>query len=321
MCGNTMPPEPDLIVIAGPTASGKSALALAIGGHLNGEIISCDSVAVYRGMDIGSAKPTPAERARIPNHLIDVVTPDVEYSAGDYGRAARQAVQQITARGRTPIVAGGTGLYLRALLDGLSQIPARDEPLRKRLRNAADRRGEAYLHRLLRRLDPSAAARIHANDAPKLIRAIELNLLERTSTEAVWQAARPEPLTGFRILHFGLAPPRDELYRRIDDRCAHMFKEGLIEETRTLQKQYGPNCRALNALGYAQAKAVLAGQMSQAEALAAAQQGHRNYAKRQGTWFRKDTRTQWLPGFGEDAIQALLASLTPPAEPSDYPPA
>ncbi len=304
-----MPTEPNLIVITGPTASGKSSLALALAEQLNGEIISCDSVAVYRGMDIGSAKPTPAERARIPHHLIDVVTPDVEYSAGDYGRAARKAVQAITTRGRTPIVAGGTGLYLRALLDGLSQMPPRDEPLRKRLRDAADRRGEAYLHRLLRRLDSSAAARIHWKDAPKLIRAIELNLLERRPTEAAWQAARPEPLTGIRILQFGLAPARTELYRRIDDRCARMFKEGLIEETRTLQELYGPDCRALNALGYAQAKAALAGQITQEEALTAAQQGHRNYAKRQGTWFRKDTRIQWLQTFGEESFEAVMIGV------------
>lgn len=303
-------PVPLLIVLVGPTASGKTALSLALAKHLNGEIISCDSVAVYRGMDVGSAKPTPAEQAQSPHHLIDVVSPATEYTAGDYGRAARAASHDIAARGRTPIVAGGTGLYLRALLDGLSPMPERDEALRTRLRNFAERRGPASLHRLLHRLDTETATRIHANDAPKLIRALEVTLLARQPIGQTWQEQRPEPLTGYRVVQFGLAPPRADLYTRINARCADMYNNGLIEETRNLIEQYGADRPAFRALGYAQAAAVLRGELTEAEALAATQQGHRNYSKRQGTWFRKDPRIEWLPTFGADALHHLLARLT-----------
>ena len=258
-----------------------------------------------------SAPPNPHPLSKRSSRTTSSTSspPGTDYSAGDYGRAARQAARDIAARGRTPIVTGGTGLYLRALLDGLSPLQPRNEALRTRLRNAAQRRGDTYLHRLLQRLDPTAAARIHANDSPKLIRAIELNVLERHTTADAWQAARPQPLTGFRIRQFGLAPPRAELYRRIDSRCARMFHNGLLDEMRSLETRYGPDCRAFTALGYAQAQAVLRGSMTEAEALATTQQGHRNYAKRQGTWFRKDPRIHWLPTFGEQAIDRLISLL------------
>lgn len=301
--------DPLLIVLVGPTASGKTALSLQLAERLGSEIVSCDSVAVYREMEIGTAKPSREERARVPHHLIDVVAPDVEYTAGAYGRAARAAVRAIAARGRVPIVAGGTGLYLRALLDGLSAVPARDEALRERLRGVVARRGEGVLHRVLRRLDPVAAGRIHANDLPKLIRAVEVNVLARRPLSEAWKADRPEPLQGFRVVQFGLSPPRAELYRRIHERCAAMFRDGLVEETRGLLVRYGEQCRALGALGYAQAGAVLRGQMSEAEAVAATQQGHRNYAKRQGTWFRRDGRIAWVEGFGESDGEKVLAQL------------
>lgn len=298
--------NPLLLVLVGPTASGKTALALDLAGQLNGEIVSCDSVAVYRGMDIGSAKPTPAEQGRIPHHLVDITTPAIEYTAGDYGRAARAAIRDIAARGRTPIVAGGTGLYLRALLDGLSPMPARNQALRHRLSAIAGRRGPAALHRLLRRFDLTAAAKIHPNDAPKLVRAVEVCLLARRPMTDAWQQQRPEPLTGFRVIQFGLAPPREDLYRRINDRCATMFENGLVNETEGLIAQYGPVCPGFRALGYAQAAAVLRGELTLAEALAATRQGHRNYAKRQGTWFRKDPRIRWLSTFGDNAAAKVL---------------
>ncbi|WP_419804443.1 tRNA (adenosine(37)-N6)-dimethylallyltransferase MiaA [Terriglobus sp.] len=301
--------EPLLLVLVGPTASGKTALSLTLAEHLNGEIVSCDSVAVYRGMDIGSAKPTPAEQARVPHHLIDVTTPATNYTAGDYGRAARAAIRDITARNRTPIVAGGTGLYLRALLDGLSPMPARDEALRDRLRKIAERRDPAALHRLLTRFDPAAATSIHPNDEPKLIRAVEVSVLARRPITAAWQDHRPEPLTGFHVVQFGLAPPRAELYERINARSAAMFANGLVEETRNLIAEYGPDTRAFTALGYAQAAAVLRGAISQPDAIAATQQGHRNYSKRQGTWFRKNPRIHWLPTFGDNAAAAVLKTL------------
>lgn len=297
------------MVLAGPTASGKTALSLQLAQALGGEIVSCDSVAVYRGMELGTAKPSREQRRRVPHHLLDVVAPDVSYSAGDYGRAARAAVADIAARGRVPIVTGGTGLYLRALLDGLSAAPQRDPLLRQRLNGLASRRGPGALHRVLRRLDPAAAGRIHANDGSKLIRAIEVSMLAGTSMTETWVAAAPEPLQGFRVVQIGLQPDRAELYRRINQRCQAMFHDGLVDETRGLVAQYGTDCRALHALGYAEAQAVLQGTLTEGEAVANAQVGHRNYSKRQGTWFRRDRRIHWIEGFGEYALPAALACL------------
>ena len=298
-------PLAPLLIVAGPTASGKTALALALAQQFSGEIVSCDSVAVYRGMEIGTAKPTLAERASVPHHLIDVFPPDAPCTAGDYSRLAREAIRGIAKRDRLPIVCGGTGLYLRALVDGLFPAPPRHEPLRVRLRNLAQLRGPAHLHRILARLDPAAARLIHANDAPKLIRAIEVTLAARQPITRQWQQQPHDPLTGFRILRLGLNPPRAELYARINRRAAQMFNPptqggGLVEETAHLLAQYGPDCRPLTSLGYAQAAALLRGELTGDQAIAAAQQGHRNYAKRQLTWFRKDPALHWLPGFGSD---------------------
>jgi tRNA dimethylallyltransferase len=302
--------EPLLVVLVGATGSGKTALSLQLAEALNGEIVSCDSVAVYREMELGTAKPSREECARVPHHLIDVVPPSVEYTAGDYGRAAREAVADIAGRRRTPILAGGTGLYLRALLDGLSPMPQRDEALRDRLRLAVERRGSAVLHRALRRLDPAAAALIHENDVPKLIRAVEISALAGKPMSDAWQAEQPQPLTGFRVVQIGLAPDRAALYARIDARCRAMFADGLVAETAALVAKYGTQCRALNALGYAEAQSVLRGELTEEEAIAKAQQGHRNYAKRQGTWFRRDARIHWMHGFGPEVVEDTMKLLT-----------
>ncbi len=291
--------DPPLIVLSGPTASGKTALALELAEKFAGEIVSCDSVAVYRGMEIGTAKPTLAERARVPHHLIDVLTPDQPCTAGEYSRLAREAIHGITQRGRVPIVVGGTGLYLRALLNGLFPAPPRHEPLRAKLRQRAEERGPAHLHRILTRLDPAAAAVIHANDAPKIIRAIEVTLTARQPITQQWEAR--DPLTGFRILRLGLNPPRAELYARINRRAAEMFEIGLVEETALLVENYGYDCRPLTSLGYAQAVQVLRNEITRDQAVTVAAQGHRNYAKRQLTWFRADAAIQWLPNFGNFA--------------------
>jgi tRNA dimethylallyltransferase len=288
-----------LVVVAGPTASGKTALALALAEQFPGEIVSCDSVAVYRGMEIGTAKPTLAERARVPHHLIDVAEPDQPCTAGDYSRLAREAIAGITQRGHLPIVAGGTGLYLRALLDGLFPAPQRHEPLRAKLRARAQQKSPTHLHRILTRLDPAAAALIHANDTPKVIRAIEVTLAARAPITQQWEQGR-DALTGYRVLRLGLNPPRAELYARINHRAAEMFDRGLVEETTQLVERYGVDCRPLTSLGYAQAVAVLRGEITRDQAVAEAQQGHRNYAKRQLTWFRKDPAIHWLTGFGSD---------------------
>jgi tRNA dimethylallyltransferase len=295
----TNPPtnDPPLIVLAGPTASGKTTLALHLAERFNGEIVSCDSVAVYRGMEIGTAKPTLSERAQVPHHLIDILTPDQPCTAGDWSRLAREAIAGITGRGRLPIVAGGTGLYLRALLDGLFPAPQRDEALRDKLRARAKQRSPAHLHRILARVDPAAAERIHANDTPKVIRAIEVTLAARAPITQQWEQPR-DALTGYRVLRLGLNPPRDELYARINRRATEMFDRGLVEETTQLVERYGFACRAFSSLGYVQAVAVLRGDMTRDEAVADCAQGHRNYAKRQLTWFRKDTQIHWLTGFG-----------------------
>jgi tRNA dimethylallyltransferase len=304
-----------LIVLAGPTASGKTSLALRIAEEFNGEIVSCDSVAVYREMEIGTAKPTHDQRALIPHHMIDIAWPDEAFTAGDYSRQAREALAGISARGsisgnargHLPIVAGGTGLYLRALIDGLFPAPPQKPGQRERLRKLAEARGPAYLHRILTRLDPAAAAAIHRNDVPKVVRAIEVSLAAdeplgargRTPMTVQWQKGR-DALTGYRILRFGLNPPRADLYERINHRAATMFDRGLIEETERLIARYGEDCRPLTSLGYAEATAVLKNELTREQAAAQAQQGHRNYAKRQLTWFRREPGIHWLEGFGSD---------------------
>ncbi len=296
--------SPLVVLLLGPTGSGKTALSLALAGRFGGEIVSCDSVAVYKGMELGTAKPALEERARVQHHLIDVVEPDHPFTAGEYSRAARAVLREIAGRGRLPIVTGGTGLYLRALTEGLFAGPARQQELRARLEQSRERHGEGWLHRLLGRLDPASARRIHSNDTAKLIRAIEVCLAARRPLS---QVLGRDPLTGFRLLRIGLNPPRKALYERLNRRAAAMFAAGLIEETRGLLERYGP-VKALDSLGYRQALAVLAGTLSFEAGVEAAQQGHRNYAKRQLTWFRREPEVHWMVGFGDEAEIMLGAA-------------
>lgn len=277
-----------------------------------GEIVNCDSVAMYRDFNIGTAKPTPAERARAPHHLFDFVSPNESMTAGEYARVAREKLDEISARRHLPIVVGGTGLYLRALLEGLFPGPQRSEELRERLRERATARGSAHLHRILSRLDREAAEKIHPNDAPKLIRAIEVCLASRSKMTELWREGR-EPLQGFRILRLGLDPDRAALYDRINWRAEKMFQSGLVEETETLRRKYGAATRALTSLGYKQAMQLLNGEMTRDQAIQAAQQAHRNYAKRQMTWFRREPDVTWLKGFGDDSkVQAkAIAKIEP----------
>jgi len=295
--------DPLAVLLLGPTGSGKTALSLALAEQFNGEIVSCDSVAVYRGMDLGSAKPSREERARAPHHLIDVADPDKPFTAGEYSRQARTTLHDITKRGRLPIVTGGTGLYLRTLTEGLFAGPEWQEDLRERLLRSIQRHGKMWLHRLLTRLDPVSATRIHANDAPKLIRAIEVCLAGR---KPLSQVLARDPLVGFRLLRIGLNPPREALYQRLNARCAAMFAAGLVEETRQLIERYGP-VKALDSLGYRQARGVVDGTLTLEKAIEAAQQGHRNYAKRQMTWFRREPDVYWIESFG-DAAEAIAAA-------------
>ena len=308
--------DPLLVVILGPTASGKTSLSLAIAQKSNGEIVNCDSVAMYREFDVGTAKPSLAERSQVPHHLFDCLNPDQESTAGEYARQARTILGEIASRRRLPIVVGGTGLYLRALIEGLFPGPQRSEDLRERLRERATTRGSNYLHKILSRLDSGAAEKIHPNDAPKLIRAIEVCLASRQKMTDLWQKGR-DPLIGFRILRLGLDPDRAKLYDRINERARSMFEAGLIEETKGLIDRYGPGPRPLASLGYKQAVQFLQGDISEEQAIQAAQQGHRNYAKRQMTWFRREPDVIWLNGFGDDlvvqagAIAEVERSLSP----------
>jgi tRNA dimethylallyltransferase len=300
---------PLLVVILGPTASGKTALSLHVAERLQGEIVSCDSVAVYREFEIGTAKPSKEERRRIPHHLIDIAGPKELVTAGDYARLARQAIADIAARGHLPIVVGGSGLYLRALLEGLFAGPPRSEELRIRLRERAAERGTDYLHKLLHRIDPAAAQTIHANDVPKVVRALEVSISSRAPMTGLWQQGR-DALQGFKILRIGLNPDRAALYARINQRAREMFSAGLLDETRMLIDRYGSSVWPLNSLGYKQAMQHLRGELSLEQAIAAAQQGHRNYAKRQMTWFRREPGVHWIAEFGsEAAVQKEVVGL------------
>jgi len=307
-------PDPLLVVILGPTASGKTALSLALAKEFDGEIVNCDSVAMYRELDIGTAKPTAGERASVPHHLFDCVDPTQEVTAGEYARQARGVLEEIKQRRHLPIVVGGTGLYLRSLLEGLFPGPQRSEELRARLRERAAQRGTGYLHRILARLDRETAEKVHPNDTPKLIRAIEVCLAAREKMSELLEKGR-DPLKGFRVVRLGLDPERGPLYERINERAARMFESGLIEETSDLLAKYGSRARALGSLGYKQAGQFIRGEVTREEALSAAQQGHRNYAKRQMTWFRREPDVCWLRGFGDDpsiqgaAVRGVRTSL------------
>jgi tRNA dimethylallyltransferase len=300
------------VVILGPTASGKTALSLTLAQEFNGEIVNCDSVAMVREFDIGTAKPSVAERARAPHHLFDVLDPTQYITAGEYARQARQVLTEINLLHHLPVVVGGTGLYLRALLEGLFPGPRRSEQLRERLRERIANRGSGHLHRILQRLDRAAAEKVHANDIPKLIRAIEVCLASRQKMSDLWRQGR-DPLRGFSILRLGLDPDRAALYGRINQRAHRMFDRGLLDETQRLQQKYGATAQSLASLGYKQAVQLLHGEITREQAIHAAQQAHRNYAKRQMTWFRREPDVAWLKGFGDDlrvqqeALQCVAA--------------
>lgn len=303
------PPLP-LVAVAGPTGSGKSDLALRLAENFAGEIVNCDSLQVFRHFDIGTAKLPLAARCGIPHHLIDIADPDRLFTAGEYARLARAAIADISARGRLPIVAGGTGFYLRALLDGLFAGPERDPDLRTRLA-ARERRRPGSLHRLLTRFDPEAAARIHPNDVPKVTRATEVCLLTRRPVSELFREGR-DPLTGYRALKLGLNPDRDTLYQRLDTRCEAMFSGGLVEEVQgILALGFAPTAKPFESHGYKQALQLLSGELNLHNAIFYAKRNTRNYAKRQLTWFRREPGLEWLQGFGDSAgvPEAALARV------------
>jgi tRNA dimethylallyltransferase len=290
-----------LIVVVGPTASGKSALAVALAKALPAEIIACDSTQLYRGVNIGTAKPTVEERQGVVHHLIDVLDASEAATAGGYRDLALAVLGELRKRGGLPILTVGTGLYMRALLEGLADLPLRSEELRERLRASSRKRGGTHLHRVLRRMDAAAAARIAPTDEQKLIRAIEVCLLTRRPISEVHRAGR-KPLEGWRTLKVGLMPSREMLYGRIDARTHAMIEGGWLDEVRgLLAAGIAKNAKIFDFLGYREMLGVLRGDFTMEKARTAIQLATRHYAKRQMTWFRKDKSIRWFAGPGDDA--------------------
>src|SRR5258707_9501187 len=296
----TFSSDPPLLAIIGPTASGKSALGVFLAKQFAGEVIACDSTQLYRGFDIGTAKPTHTERASVPHHLLDILDPAEESTAGGYRERALKILYDLRARSRPPIFTVGTGLYLRALLEGLAELPLRSEELRERLRLSAAEYGPGHLHAMLARLDAQAARQISSADEQKLIRAIEICLLERKPLTEIHRAGRT-PLTGWRIVKLGLQPEREALYQRIHNRADAMLQAGWLEEVSRLNSSgLSENAKPFNFIGYRELRSHLRGEFTLDVARSATQQGTRQYAKRQLTWFRREKDVHWFAGFDDD---------------------
>jgi tRNA dimethylallyltransferase len=299
---------PRLVVVLGPTASGKSALGIWLAEKLGGEIVVCDSTQVYRHFNIGTAKVPAAEQRGIVHHLLDLVEPAEIFTAGDYRRSALEVLDDLLRRKIVPILTAGTGLYLRALLEGLADAPQRSEEIRARLRRKIEQRGSAHLHRALARLDPESAARISAADTQKIIRVIELRLLTGKPVSEIHRSGRAA-LQGYDVIKIGLLPPRAALYARIHARTAAMLKAGWLEEVRALVASGVPaDAKPFQFIGYSQLREQLAGRLSEKDAVQQIEQATRRFAKRQLTWFRKESGVRWLAGFG-DAPEISAAAL------------
>jgi tRNA dimethylallyltransferase len=302
-----------LVAIVGPTASGKSALGVWLAEHFQGEVVACDSTQLYRGFDIGTAKPSLAERRGVPHHLIDVLDPSQHATAGEYRAMALPVLDDLRRRKRLPIFTVGTGLYLRALLEGLADIPQRCEELRARLRQSAEKHSPGHLHRMLQRLDAPSAAKIAPADEQKLIRAVEVCLLSRKPISELHRAGRA-PLVGWKPLQIALLPPREALYERIHARTDTMLAGGWLEEVRALAASGLPeDAKPFDFIGYRELRSVLRGSMTLEEARAAIQQFTRRYAKRQLSWFRNLPSVEHFQGFGDDpqiqnAVQQRLST-------------
>ncbi len=295
----TLSCDPLLVAIVGPTATGKSSLALGLARALHGEIVNCDSMQMVRGMDIGTAKPSRQEQATVPHHLYDRVDPDGWYSAGQYMKEARPVCREIAGRGRVPLVVGGTGLYLRALLLGVFEGPGRSQEYRRYLHQVVSNKGKAALHEMLVRVDPSSSQRIQPTDVVRVVRALEVyHLAGRPISDL--QGER-KFLTGFRVVKTGIGLEREELYVRIDSRVREMFRAGLLGEVEGLISQgFSPECKGFEAIGYRQVVACLNGQIGLEEAVESTCTDTRRYAKRQMTWFRREPDLHWVSAPGEN---------------------
>jgi tRNA dimethylallyltransferase len=288
-----------LVVILGPTASGKSALGIELARKLSGEILVCDSTQIYRHFDIGTGKVPQAEQHGVPHHLVDLIEPEEIFTAGEYRRRALEVLADLRKRGKLPIITAGTGLYLRALLEGLADVPERSETIRERLRGIAEIRGEAHLHRLLSRLDSESAARIAAQDTQKIIRAIEMRIIAGKPVGEIHSGGRT-PLEGYQPIKIGLLPPREALYARIHSRIDAMIQAGWIEEVAQLiESGIPPDVKPFQFIGYSDWREHLAGTLTKKEATQKIQQATRRFAKRQLTWFRRELNVNWLAGFGD----------------------
>jgi tRNA dimethylallyltransferase len=292
---------PRLLAIVGPTATGKSALGIAIAERFDGEIVSCDSTAVYRGFDIGTDKvPLSAQRG-IPHHMVDVVDPTGEYSAARYAREAAAVIRDVTSRGKLPILVGGTGLYYRALTRGLFEGPGRDEPLRRRLERVAARRGPGYLHRWLATVDPPSAERIQIPDVKRLVRALEVWIVTgRPLTEHFAETA--SPLADYQVIAVALRIPEEQTAERVARRVAAQFDEGLLDEMRALLARGVPETALpFTGLVYRQALEHLHGVRDEAETRELIVRENRKYSRRQLIWFRKEPNLRWIHAAGERA--------------------
>ncbi len=297
---------PPLVLIVGPTAVGKTETAIRLAHLLNGEIVSADSRLFYRGMDIGTAKPTPAEQADAPHHLIDVVNPDQTLSLAVFQQMARQAIAEVQARGKLPLLVGGTGQYVRAVTEGWKPPEVVPDPrLRDELEKLKISRGGDWLHRRLKELDPEAAARIDPRNARRTIRALEVIL----STGRRFSEQRGRGASPYRLITVGLTRPRPELYARIDQRIDSMFKAGLQEEVgRLIASGYGPDLPAMSAIGYRECVRVIQGELSVEQAKQEMRRATRIYVRRQANWFKEsDPNIRWFSA-GDPGVEGAIAS-------------
>ena len=301
-----------MFAIVGPTASGKSTLGINVALEINGEIINCDSVQVYQEIEIATAKVPLEERHGVPHHLIDFVSPNINYTAVEWAREAAQKIEEIESRGHVPLLVGGTGFYLRALRQPFFVSPQTDETLRRRLNQIREERGAEHLHKVLRRIDPLASEQLYPRDWPRVQRAIEV-FLQTGRSIVDQQPTRPEPHESSRRLRvLALNPPRDELYKRINERTEAHFRAGLVEEVRDLLALgYSPSSNALGAHGYRRVVEYLNGLRDLESAIEQTKLDVRHYAKRQLTWFRHEADVEWFDGFGEEnrVLQSVMKSI------------